>query len=63
MTGLDPDDNKILEVACLVTDASLKTVSDDLHIIIHQPDEELNKMDSWNTHHHGKVLNSTFSNI
>lgn len=63
MTGLDPDKNKILEVACIITDPNLKTVSEELEMIIHQLDEELNFMDSWNTHHHGNVWNLIFCNI
>ncbi|XP_033222347.1 oligoribonuclease isoform X2 [Belonocnema kinseyi] len=61
MTGLDPDRNKILEVACIITDPNLKTVSEELEMIIHQPDEELDFMDSWNTHHHIKsgLINSS----
>ena len=56
MTGLDPEKNKILEIACLVTNANLKIISDEFDIVVHQPDEELNTMDSWNTSHHKKVL-------
>ncbi|XP_043477023.1 oligoribonuclease-like [Leptopilina heterotoma] len=54
MTGLDPLKDKILELACLVTDCNLKTVSDEFEIVIHQPDEVLNGMDEWNTKQHRK---------
>lgn len=56
MTGLDPIKNKILELACLVTDSNLKIVSNEFHVIIHQSDDELNGMDEWCTNHHEKVF-------
>ncbi|XP_051161596.1 oligoribonuclease-like [Leptopilina boulardi] len=54
MTGLNPQENKILEIACLVTDGNLKTVSNEFQVVIHQSDEELTGMDEWNTKHHRK---------
>ncbi|XP_043477069.1 probable oligoribonuclease [Leptopilina heterotoma] len=68
MSGLDPVNDKILEVACLITDGNLKKVSDEFHIIIHQSDEVLNGMDEWCTEHHEKTgltnasRNSTVTN-
>ncbi|XP_008556092.1 protein jagunal isoform X3 [Microplitis demolitor] len=47
MTGLDIENDKILEIACLVTNEDLKIISTDFQIVIHQPDDVLNKMNSW----------------
>ncbi|XP_057339998.1 probable oligoribonuclease isoform X3 [Microplitis mediator] len=47
MTGLDIENDKILEIACLVTNEDLKIISTDFQIVIHQPDDVLNNMNSW----------------
>lgn len=54
MSGLDPDTDRILEVAVLVTDGQLEVVAEGPNLIIHQPDEVLEAMDEWNTRHHGQ---------
>jgi len=54
MTGLTPDSDRILEVALLVTDAQLNVVAESPVLVVHQPDEVLAAMDSWNTGVHGK---------
>lgn len=54
MSGLDPDKDRILEVAVLVTDAELNVVAEGPNLIVHQPDEVLEAMDEWNTKHHGQ---------
>jgi len=54
MTGLDPDEDRILEIAVLVTDGDLATVIEGPDIIVHQPDAVLDGMDEWNTTHHGE---------
>ena len=54
MSGLDPDRDRILEVAVLVTDGDLEIVAEGPNLIVHQPDEVLNAMDEWNTRHHGQ---------
>jgi oligoribonuclease len=54
MSGLDPDKERILEVAVLVTDAELNVVAEGPNLIVHQPDEVLEAMDEWNTKHHGQ---------
>jgi oligoribonuclease len=54
MSGLDPDANKVLEVAIVVTDANLNVVAEAPVLVVHQPDTVLNSMDSWNTSTHGK---------
>lgn len=54
MSGLAPDTDRILEIALLVTDAQLQAVSEGPVLVVHQPDEVLAGMDSWNTGVHGK---------
>jgi len=54
MTGLDPHTNRILEVALVVTDKHLETVEEGPVLVVHQPDEVLDVMDSWNKSTHGK---------
>lgn len=56
MTGLDPETNRILEVACLITDENLNIVSDEFDMVLNQPDSELKRMDEWCTLTHTKVL-------
>lgn len=55
MTGLDYKKDKILEVACIVTDKDLKILDKGVEYIVHQPDEILNNMNEWCIDHHGKV--------
>ena len=54
MTGLVPDSDRIIEVALLVTDAQLNLVAEGPVLVVHQPDEVLAAMDSWNRGVHGK---------
>lgn len=54
MTGLDPNNDFIIEIATLVTDANLTIIAEGPNLAIHQPDEILNKMDDWNTNQHRK---------
>jgi oligoribonuclease len=54
MTGLTPDADRIIEVALLVTDAQLSVLAEGPVLVVHQPDEVLAAMDSWNTGVHGK---------
>ena len=52
MTGLDPANDSILEIATIVTDAELNELAvGPVHAIWHPP-EVLQKMDDWNTEHH-----------
>ncbi len=53
MTGLDPERERILEIAVVVTDADLEVVATGPDLILHQPEALLAGMDSWNTEHHG----------
>jgi oligoribonuclease len=54
MTGLDPDTDRIIEVAVVVTDAELNILAEGPVFAIHQSDETLDKMDAWNKGTHGK---------
>ncbi len=65
MTGLDPDTDRIIEIATIVTDANLNTLAEGPVFAVHQPDELLDGMDEWCTRQHGqsglteRVKNST----
>lgn len=52
MTGLDPDNDKIIEIATIVTDDYLNIVAEGPVLAIHQSDEILGAMDGWNTSQH-----------
>jgi len=54
MTGLDPDNDRIIEVAVIVTDPELNIIAEGPVFAIHQSDETLDKMDNWNKGTHGK---------
>ena len=54
MSGLDPDRDKVLEVAVVITDADLNTVVEAPVFVVHQSDQVLAVMDKWNTDTHGK---------
>ena len=54
MTGLDPEKERIIEVAVVVTEPDLTIVAEGPVLVIHQPDSLLDAMDSWNRSTHGK---------
>ncbi|SNS70055.1 oligoribonuclease [Noviherbaspirillum humi] len=54
MTGLDPDNDRIIEVAAVVTDSNLNVLGEGPVFAIHQSDETLDKMDAWNKGTHGR---------
>ena len=54
MTGLSPESDRIIELAIVVTDADLNTVAEGPVLVVHQPDEVMDAMDSWNKGTHGK---------
>lgn len=54
MTGLDPDRDRVIEVAIVVTDAQLTPVAQAPVLVVHQSDEVLAGMDAWNTATHGR---------
>ena len=53
MTGLDTNNDYIIEIATIVTDGDLNILAEGPIIAIHQSDETLNAMDEWNTRQHG----------
>src|SRR5690606_41565123 len=65
MTGLDPDSDRILEIATVITDKDLIVLDEGPVCAIHQPDSVLAGMDEWNTRQHNqsglveRVRNST----
>lgn len=54
MTGLEPDTDRIIEVAVVVTDMQLNVLAEGPVFAIHQSDEVLDKMDAWNKGTHGR---------
>ncbi|MDE0309888.1 MAG: oligoribonuclease [Acidiferrobacterales bacterium] len=54
MTGLSPQNDRIIEIASIVTDIHLNIVAEGPELVIHQSDERLNAMDEWNTKTHGE---------
>ena len=52
MTGLDSDQDRIIEVATVVTDDQLRVLAEGPVIAVHQSDALLDAMDEWNTTHH-----------
>jgi oligoribonuclease len=55
MTGLDPEKERIIEIATIVTDADLNILAIGPVIAVHQSDELLGAMDEWCTTTHGKT--------
>ena len=49
MTGLDPDNDVIIEIATIVTDAELNVLAEGPSLAVKQPDALLDGMDEWNT--------------
>ncbi len=54
MTGLDPEKERLLEIAVIVTGPHLTPRVEGPVLVIHQSDEQLNRMDAWNKGTHGK---------
>ena len=54
MTGLQPDSDRIIEVALVVSDAQLNVIAQSPVWVVRQPAEVLDAMDSWNKGTHGK---------
>jgi len=67
MTGLEPESDRIIEIATIVTDANLNTLAEGPVMAVHQSDELLDSMDEWCTRTHGesgltqRVQDSEFS--
>ena len=54
MTGLDPDQDRVIEVAMVVTDAELNILGEAPVLVVHQSDAVLDGMDAWNRGTHGR---------
>jgi oligoribonuclease len=54
MTGLEPDTDRIIEIAVVVTNSTLDRMVEGPVLAIHQSDETLAKMDEWNQNTHGR---------
>ncbi|HJL96082.1 MAG: oligoribonuclease [Gammaproteobacteria bacterium] len=54
MTGLDPDSERIIEIATAVTNHDLSEIIEGPNLVIKQPEEFINNMDEWNTKQHNK---------
>jgi oligoribonuclease len=54
MTGLNPENERIIEIAVIVTGPKLECRIEGPVLVIHQSDEQLGKMDAWNKGTHGK---------
>lgn len=54
MTGLDPERERIIELAMVVTDVNLVTVAESPVWVVHQSDAQLDAMDEWNKNTHGR---------
>lgn len=54
MTGLNPDSDRILELAMVVTNSSLELVAESPVWVVHQDDAVLDAMDDWNKKTHGR---------
>jgi oligoribonuclease len=67
MTGLDTQNDLIIEIATIVTDSELNELAEGPMLAIHQSNEIMGAMDEWNTNQHGKsglterVKNSTLT--
>ncbi|WP_133130846.1 oligoribonuclease [Legionella yabuuchiae] len=54
MTGLNPETDRIIEIATIVTDAQLNILAEGPVFAVHQPEALLNAMDEWNTRQHNQ---------
>ncbi len=67
MTGLDPEEHVILEIASIITDSNLQIIAEGPDIVIHHSAEELLSMDEWSKEQHmnsgliDKVKSSTIT--
>ncbi len=53
MSGLEPARDRVLEIATIITTGELEVVGEGPELVVHQADEVLAAMDTWNTAHHG----------
>ena len=54
MTGLDTQNDVIIEIATIITDSELNELAEGPMIAVHQSDAIMGAMDDWNTNQHGK---------
>ncbi len=54
MTGLDPDNDLIIEIATIITDKNLNIIAEGPVLAINQSNDALEAMDDWNQKHHGQ---------
>ncbi len=54
MSGLNPDSDRVLEVAVVVTDARLELIAEGPVLAVHQDERVLAAMDAWNTATHAR---------
>jgi oligoribonuclease len=56
MSGLNPETDRVLEVAIVITDGTpeLNTIAEAPTLVVHQADDVLARMDDWNRSTHGK---------
>ncbi|MBK6359013.1 MAG: oligoribonuclease [Comamonadaceae bacterium] len=54
MTGLDPEAERLIEIAVIVTGPNLTPRIEGPVLVIHQSDEQLDRMDAWNKGTHGR---------
>jgi oligoribonuclease len=54
MTGLVPENDVIIEIATVITDANLNVIAEGPSLAVHQSNERLDGMDEWNTNQHSK---------
>ena len=54
MTGLDPDEDRIIEIATVVTDVDLNVLAEGPELAVWQSEQRLAAMDEWNTEHHAR---------
>lgn len=56
MTGLNVHKDRIMEIACLISDNNLNVLAEHSTIVINQPDSLLASMNEWCTETHTKVI-------
>jgi oligoribonuclease len=54
MTGLDPEKERVIEIAVIITDSNLNIIAEGPVFVVHQDDSVLDAMDDWNKNTHGK---------
>ena len=54
MSGLNPETDRVIEVAIIITDSQLNSVAEGPVLVVHQADDVLDRMDDWNKSTHGK---------